>query len=1051
MTADKLNGVIFDLDGVITGTARVHSLAWESMFNWYLKKVADRDGKPFEPFTAEDYLNYVDGKPRMQGVKSFLESRGIDLPFGDHDDSPDLETVCGLGNRKNVDFQEVLRREGPDVFASSVAFVNELKRRGVRVGVASSSRNCKLILELAGLLDLFETRVDGDVSLELGLKGKPDPDIFTTAAANLGLLPGECVVVEDAISGVQAGAAGNFGLTLGVARETLGDVLLANGADLVVRDLGEISVDDLEAWFATGRDEDGWVFKYTGLDLPNEKLRETLTTVGNGYLGVRGALETERASERHYPGTYMAGIFNKIPTPLHGRDIYNNDFVNCPNWLLLEFKADNGEYVSPMHMEVLSYTHSLYMRDAVMERRMVVRDKLGRITRIVSRRLASMADPHLMGLRFEITPVNWSGQITLRSSIDGDIINDGVARYRQLNQQHLEFVKSGRASGGIWLESRTTASKYHIAMSARHELYDEGRRINGTRTVTAAGACIGEEILFPAGEGRTYALEKLVSAFTSLDLPDPRKAATVRLEKVRSFRRLHAPHAKAWGRLWDLADIVVGGDRLVQRTLRLHAYHLLVTASPHNKHLDAGMPARGLSGEAYRGHIFWDELYILPFYDLRFPEISKALLTYRYERLPGARQYAAEHGYVGAMYPWQTADGGEEETQEVHYNPKSDDWGPDLSRRQRHVSIAVFFNTWRYVHCSGDWKFMRRYGAEMMLSIARFWGSIAAKDPVTGKWHIDGVMGPDEFHEKMLGSDQDGLRDNAYTNVMTSWLLEKALELLDQLSPADAAQVTKKAGLQPGEPERWREIAGGLNVNLDKSGVIEQFDGYFGLKELDWEGYRAKYGDIHRLDRILKAEGDSPDIYKLAKQADTLMMFYALAPEAIVDILRRLGHDVGDPATLLRSNYDYYEGRTSHGSTLSKVVHALISSHFGDDATAWQWFVEALVSDIHDTQGGTTFEGIHTGVMAGTLDIVTRYFAGVDVSGDLLSVQPHLPAHWTRLVLKVRFKGDLYGLCLTPGSVRIELLESNRDAVHLNVQGRRVELVPGSSRTMNLN
>ncbi|WP_022660871.1 beta-phosphoglucomutase family hydrolase [Paucidesulfovibrio longus] len=1051
MAAATLKGVIFDLDGVITGTARVHSLAWESMFNWYLKKVADRDNRPFEPFTSEDYLNYVDGKPRMQGVKSFLESRGIDLPFGDHADTPDKETVCGLGNRKNVDFQDVLRREGPDVFSSSVAFVRSLKERGVRVGVASSSRNCRLILELAGLLDLFETRVDGDVSLEMGLKGKPDPDIFTTAAANLGLLPGECVVVEDAISGVQAGAAGNFGLTLGVAREIGGDVLLANGADLVVRDLGEIDADDLERWFRKGLDEDGWVFRYHGLDLPNEKLRETLTTVGNGYLGVRGALETERASERHYPGTYLAGIFNKTPTPLHGRDIYNNDLVNCPNWLLVEFKVDKGEYVSPLDMEVLAYTHSLSMRDAVMERRLVVKDRLGRITRIDSRRLASMADPHLLALRFEVTPVNYTGRITLRSCIDGNVINDGVARYRQLNQRHLELVRSGKAAGGVFLEVRTNASGYRVAMSARHALYDENRRINGTRELVSDGALVGEEIAFPASEGRTYALEKLVSVFTSLDLADPRKAATARLDKARSFRQLHGPHARAWEKLWDKADMVVGGDRLVQRTLRLHAYHLLVTASPHNRKLDAGMPARGLSGEAYRGHIFWDELYILPFYDLHFPEISKALLKYRYERLPGARQYAEENGYEGAMYPWQTADGGDEETQEVHYNPKSGDWGPDLSRRQRHVSIAVFFNTWRYVHCTGDWKFMRDFGAEMMLSIARFWGSIAEQDAATGKWHIDGVMGPDEFHEKTPGSDKDGLRDNAYTNVMSAWVLDKALELLGSLSPAEAARAAKRAGLRPGEPERWREIARGLNVNVDGNGVIEQFEGYFGIKELDWDAYRAKYGDIHRMDRILKAEGDSPDAYKVAKQADTLMMFYALPPESIVDILRRLGHDVGDPATLLRTNYDYYEGRTSHGSTLSKVVHALISSYFGDDATAWQWFREALVSDIHDTQGGTTLEGIHTGVMAGTLDIVTRYFAGVDVSGELLSVQPHLPAHWSELALKVRFRGDLFGLRLTPGKLRVELLKSGKDAVHLYVLGRKVELTLGKARTLNLN
>jgi trehalose/maltose hydrolase-like predicted phosphorylase len=159
---------------------------------------------------------------------------------------------------------------------------------------------------------------------------------------------------------------------------------------------------------------------------------------------------------------------------------------------------------------------------------------------------------------------------------------------------------------------------------------------------------------------------------------------------------------------------------------------------------------------------------------------------------------------------------------------------------------------------------------------------------------------------------------------------------------------------------------------------------------------------------------------------------------------------VDGAAPLLRRNYEYYEGRTSHGSTLSKVVHALISSYFGDDATAWQWFLEALVSDIHDTQGGTTLEGIHTGVMAGTLDIVTRYFAGVDVTGEHLVIQPHLPEHWTKLSFRICFRGDWYGLRFTPGKVRVELLESFKDAVHLIVAGRRVELTPGRSRSVAL-
>ena len=253
MSAITLKGVIFDLDGVITRTAAVHAQAWETAFNEFLKQRAEEKNVPFEPFDpTSDYHNYVDGKPRFEGVMSFLKSRNVRLAPGDPEDPASMDSICGVGNRKNDLYQEILRREGPEVFQTSVDLINELKKQGIRVGVATSSRNCQLVLQLAGLEDVFETQVDGVVSAETNLKGKPEPDIFVTAAKNLGLNPGECVVVEDAISGVQAGRAGNFGLTLGIARNVQGELLLRFGADQVVSDLGEITFEDLQEWFETG-------------------------------------------------------------------------------------------------------------------------------------------------------------------------------------------------------------------------------------------------------------------------------------------------------------------------------------------------------------------------------------------------------------------------------------------------------------------------------------------------------------------------------------------------------------------------------------------------------------------------------------------------------------------------------------------------------------------------------------------------------------------------------------------------------------------------------
>lgn len=250
MKNKNFDAVIFDLDGVITKTADVHSRAWKRMFDEFLMQYAEKNNLPFKEFTHEsDYLPFVDGKPRYKGVASFLESRGIDIPFGEASDDPAMETVCGLGNRKNEKFHETLQAEGVDVFPSTVALIKQLKEEGYHIGVASSSKNCEVVLKAAGLLELFETRVDGVVSVELNLKGKPESDIFTTAADNMGVTYYRSVIVEDAVSGVQAGRNGRFGLVLGIARENNHAELKKNGADVVVSDLEEMPLESISKWF----------------------------------------------------------------------------------------------------------------------------------------------------------------------------------------------------------------------------------------------------------------------------------------------------------------------------------------------------------------------------------------------------------------------------------------------------------------------------------------------------------------------------------------------------------------------------------------------------------------------------------------------------------------------------------------------------------------------------------------------------------------------------------------------------------------------------------
>lgn len=1007
------DAVIFDLDGVITQTALVHSQAWKQMFDGYLREREAKYGEPFREFSHQnDYLPYVDGKPRYNGVQSFLESRKIHLPFGDPSDPAEKETICGIGNRKNIAFNDILKEQGVKVYPSTVELIHTLKDKGIHVGVASSSKNCEQVLEAAGLAGLVEVRIDGVVSAALGLNGKPAPDIFTTAADRLGADYDRTVVVEDAVSGVAAGKAGNFGLVLGIAREENTQELFIGGADLVVNDIDEIGFEGIEEWFLEKLPYDNTNLIYYGYDRGLEKTRESLLTIGNGYFGTRGAWEEASAGEHHYPATYMAGLYNRLESNVGDRMITNEDLVNAINWLPLTFRIDDGDWFRPGSMEIVSIRRRLHLNKGFLCRKMIVRDKGGRETLIHSRRFASMDNPHLAGIRYEVTPLNYSGRIEIKSELEGDHINDGVERYRSLNQQHLEAVSEGHEGDIQFLEVKTTQSNIHIAAAARITAEIDKEPVQAKFTNDSARGRVITVVSALADQNQAVALVKRCAMFRSDDkgIADPLKSAIDHARQAAGFQELLEASTLAWEEIWKKADILVEGDRLAQKLLRLHIYHLMISISPHNADIDAGIPARGLHGEAYRGHIFWDEIYILPFYYMHFPEAAKAVLNYRYNRLDAARRYAREHGEQGAMFPWQSGSDGSEETQVIHLNPVSGKWGADHSSLQRHVSLAIAYNVIMYFHYTADKDFLER-GAELLIEISRFWAGKAEKDEKTGRYSISGVMGPDEFHEKYPGAENGGLKDNAYTNLMTVWVLKKTAEILQTLDKQKKEALLQKLQVRPAEPEYWKEVSKNMNLPVSDEGIIAQYEGYLNLNELDWDHYRQKYDNIHRMDRILKAEGKSPDDYKVAKQADTLMTYYNLDSSEVDEMIRDLGYKL--PKDYLKKNLNYYLQRTSHGSTLSRVVHAKLAGMTGDHELSWKLYLDALTSDYNDIQGGTTAEGIHAGVMAGTVLGAMHTFAGLDLQGDIVRVNPRLPAHWRKISFNFTFKKVNYRMEIT--------------------------------------
>ena len=411
---------------------------------------------------------------------------------------------------------------------------------------------------------------------------------------------------------------------------------------------------------------------------------------------------------------------------------------------------------------------------------------------------------------------------------------------------------------------------------------------------------------------------------------------------------------------------------------------------------------------------------------------------YRYRRMGEARAAAREAGWRGAMFPWQSGSEGTEETQRVHLNPLSGRWEPDLSRNQRHVNAAIFYNIWSYFQTTNDLEFLDRYGAEMMLEIARFWASIAHFNPERERYEIHGVMGPDEFHEKYPDAPEGGLRNNAYTNIMVAWLCDIVGKLLTLLPDSRVEALRARLGIGADELALWQDMSRRMFVPFHGDGIISQFEGYDELEELDWDAYRAKYGNIQRLDRILRAEGDDPNRYKITKQADTVMLFFLFSREELREIFGRLGYDYRDDTAM--RNVAYYDRRTSHGSTLSFVTHAGVLAAL-DPESSWERFLVALRSDADDIQGGTTKEGIHVGVMAGTLDVMQRYYAGTHVRGDVLYFDPRLPAQLDGLSFPIQFRDTPILVTITGEQLTL--------AVHPESASRPVRAgVPGDVRDL---
>jgi trehalose/maltose hydrolase-like predicted phosphorylase len=792
-----------------------------------------------------------------------------------------------------------------------------------------------------------------------------------------------------------------------------------------------------------------WQLRFGDFDPGDEGRREALCTLGNGYVATRGAAPESPADDVHYPGTYLAGCYNRLTSTVAGQEVEDESLVNMPNWLWLTFRVGNGTWFTLDETDVLDYEQELDLERGILVRCLRFRDGEGHTTRLAQRRFVHMGSPHLAGLETTLVPEDYSGVLTIRAGIDGRVRNCGVARYRAFDGRHLADFGTFEADPDpdtVVLHAQTRRSRIRVAEASRTRLLVNGRPATAGRTLVQEDAVIAHDLTIDAHQGDQIRVDKIVGLYTSRDtaIADPVGEAAEHAARAGRFDDLLRSHVLAWDQLWRKFHCGLRASPAAQQAVCLHLFHMLQTVSPHTADLDAGIPARGLHGEAYRGHVFWDELFVLPTITLRAPEMTRSLLLYRYRRLSRARLAARDAGYAGAMFPWQSASNGREESQHIHLNPRSGRWLADHSHLQRHIGIAIAYNVWYYHQATADDAFLASHGAELILEITRLFSALAGYDRSHDRYVIRGVIGPDEYHTGYPGRCRPGIDNNAYTNI-TAWLCRTALRVLAELPAERRHELSETLDLRHREIDRWKRLAQRMFVPY-QHGIISQFEGYDRLAEFDWDGYRSRYGDIQRLDRILEAEGDDPNRYQASKQADVLMLFYLLSAEELEEVLGGLGY----PMPSIPDTIDYYLKRTCHGSTLSAVVHSWVLAR-AHRHRAMEFFDHALASDLHDTQHGTAAEGIHLAAMVGSVDLLQRCFAGIEARDDALWLNPFWPTTLGTLELSLHYRGQPVTVGVTGRSVAVHTAADHRHPpIKVQCGPRSAVLGPGETAKFSL-
>jgi kojibiose phosphorylase len=755
----------------------------------------------------------------------------------------------------------------------------------------------------------------------------------------------------------------------------LGPASRVGDADLVLPNLEGVQVAELLT-AAT------WRIIEDRFEPTQQRQRETVFTIGNGYLGTRGTLE--EGYPNHRQATLVHGIWDDVP-------LVYTELANTFDWTVMDVWI-NGQ---PLRMDlgtVSHYTRYLDMKTGELQRRMHWTPPNGAPVEIRITRFACLDDPHAMAVRVQVVALDEQVTVRVRARLDGYVENEGILHWRQMEQREK--------SGTVYFQAHTRRDNHAVTEAMCVNQSGSEVTVQYADSPRSPGLQM-ENILEP---DQVWTIDKLVTIYTDRDGEELDAAAADKIKSLAymGFEQLQVNNRGAWETFWNDSDVMIEGDLEAQQAVRFSLFQLRIAAPSHDDRVSIG--AKSLSGFGYRGHVFWDtETFMLPFFTFTQPRLARHLLMYRWHTLPGARRKAAAGGFAGAQFAWESAETGDEVTPRWVLPPAEESRSPTSEAKliriwcgdiELHISADIAYAIWQYWRITGDDAFMSSAGTEILLETALFWESRVEPDAHEPGLHsISDVIGPDEYH--------DHVHNNAFTNRMVAWHLQRALESLTWLesnAPRRAHELRARLDLSIERLAKWQNISDNMLIlhNVE-TGLIEQFMGFFALAEVEWERYEGRTASLQSLLGI-----DGANVHQVLKQPDVILLLCLL-------------RDHYGPKEW-RANWDYYVPRTDHtyGSSLGPAIHAWAACIMDQPELAYDFFMLAARADLDDVRGNAA-DGIHAASAGGIWQAVVFGFAGLRVLNSGYTTEPHLPAHWKRLAFKFYLHGQQHEVDLRNG------------------------------------